>query len=615
MIFGRKARHRADAPAAPMTPAPPEPVVPPTATVATDPVPPAGVAPTAATAAAPAPAAVSAPAAPPPSGPVEAPVIVDLRILLLTSGDDEPSLQAWQARLESEGVPFDRVTAGITRLTTDTLEHHRRHGRYQAVVLATDALVRLRDEVYESSLDPDEWATLRDYLRRYRVRQISAYATPGPAVGLQPASWAGDVGDTVAHLTDAGRAVFPDLVADVPLSAGTYGFRTAVADPTAFTALVVDRENSPVVGVVAYPDGREELVVTVASGPFSRHMHLLGHGLLAWATRGRHLGHHGRFLSMQIDDILLGANVALGADPIRMGPADVDAAARWSADQGVRLDFAYNGWGAVAAIMDRSADALTERLISSAAAFNWVNHTFGHLDLDHATAQQIDDEIVQNLTWARENGVDVPADTLVTGAHSGLLNPALAEVADRRGVRWIASDASRTPRVQPLGDARLVPRHPVNIPLDVCTEEALRQRHATGGAGTDTLERTPVLAMEATLILTHLLSNDPRPHYSHQNTLVGDRLLLGLLDGVLQSCRALIRTAPVQLSLAEAGQELVRRATWAELVDRGTVTARAVGGVVEVVNDADRPVEIPWSGPQGSSGWVTVPAADRLVLT
>lgn len=231
------------------------------------------------------------------STPDTRPQAIDLRVLLLCSDLDEPSTQAWVARLDSEGVPHDVVVAGVDLLTTSTFEWSAGHGRYVAVILATDSLVRLSKGAYTSSLDALEWVTLRNYLRTYRVRQVSAYATPGPTVGLQPASWAGDVGEMTAQLTPAGHAVFDDLVGAVPLSPGTYGYQTAVAQGADFTTLVAGSHDSPVVGVFLHPDEREEMVVTVASGPFSRHMHLLGHGILVWATRGRFLGHHGYYLS------------------------------------------------------------------------------------------------------------------------------------------------------------------------------------------------------------------------------------------------------------------------------------------------------------------------------
>jgi hypothetical protein len=300
-----------------------------------------------------------------------------------------------------------------------------------------------------------------------------------------------------------------------------------------------------------------------------------------------------------------------------MSPDDVLATARWSRQSQVRLDFAFNGWGAVSATMDDARDPLTECLVEEAGEFNWINHTFGHLDLDHLSVAEISDEVTRNLAWAHEHGIDVPSDALVTGAHSGLNNPALATVADRYAIGWIASDASRAPRVQPLAGAHLVPRHPVNIPLDVCTEDALQRRRTSVAASTgvvDTLERVDVLAMDATLILTHVLSNDPRPHYTHQNALVGDRLLLGLLEGVLQSYHCMIRTRPVQLTLAEAGRELLRRAAWSQVIGDEAVSASATDGVVEIVNGSDSAIEVPWAGAGAQGGWVTVPAGGRLVL-
>ena len=541
-------------------------------------------------------------------------MVLDQRVLLLTSGDDEPSAQAWRAQLAGEGVPFDCLTAGVDQLIPATLERGVRHGRYQAVILATDSLVRLRNDVYESSLDPQEWVTLRDYLRAYGVRQISAYTTPGPAVGLQPAIWAGDVGARPAHVTSAGRAVFVDLVGDVPLSPGTYGYQTAVAEGADFTTLVSGPQGSPVVGVFVHSDGREEMVVTIASGPFSRHLHLLGHGMLSWAIGTARVGHHGYFLSVQVDDVLLGAPVPMGSDPIRLTSDDVLATARWSLQSQVRLDFAYNGWGSVTATMDHAVDPLTESLIVSAAHFNWINHTFGHLDLDDVSATVITEEITRNLIWASDHGIDVPADTLVTGAHSGLTNPAMTGVAEQCGIRWIASDASRTPSVQRLGEAHLVPRHPVNIPLDICTHDALAgHRIAHSAAATvDTLERREVLEQEADLIVSHLLSNDPRPHYTHQNALVRDRLLLGLLDDALQSYRALVRIRPVQMTLAEAGRELLRRAAWSEAVAAGVLSIRRTDSGVDIANCSDQDVAVPWTAPGGGSRWMTVAPGDKI---
>jgi hypothetical protein len=419
--------------------------------------------------------------------------------------------------------------------------------------------------------------------------------------------------------------VFCELVGPVPLSAGTYGFITTPLDDANFTSLVVGSSGSPIAGTMTHPDGREELVVTVASGPFSRHMHLLGSGMLDWATRGRRLGHSGFFLSVHVDDVLLGAPLPPDAAPIRMTRSDVVRAAAWSLDTGVRLDFAYNAWGSVTATAGGASDPLTEALVEYAGEFNWLNHTFDHLDLDDASEQEIRDEITRNLQWATDNRIPVERDSLVTGAHSGLDNPAMAAASTACGVRWIAADASLDSGARVIGAARTVPRHPVNIPLDISTREQLSHRPAPAsyGAIVGTIEQTgQLLVMEAGIILDHLLSNDPRPHFAHQNGLVDDRLLLGLLDVVLQSYRELIALPPKQLSLAAAGRELARRERWASALAAGLVAAHLVADVVQITNRSNRAVEAPIMASSGGSAhtgvrgrWIGVAAGQTITLS
>ncbi|MCW2527543.1 MAG: hypothetical protein JWM76_2403 [Pseudonocardiales bacterium] len=542
---------------------------------------------------------------------------VDLRILVLTASEDEPSMLAWGVLLEREGVPFDMLVAGIGNLTIGRLEHRPGRGRYQAIVLATDSLVCLREGSYVSGLTDAEWETLQAYERAYSVRQVSAYATPAPSIGLQPPSWAGDMGETIGVLTQAGRAVFPELVGPVPLSPGTYGFTTAITENANFTTLAESETGSPIVGVVIHPDAREELVFTVATGPYSRHFHLLGHGALQWVTRGKYLGRHSYYLSLQIDDVLLGAPGDIDDPPIRMTPEDVRACVAWSERNRVRLDLAYNGWGSVTALMASSTDPLTDELVENAESFNWLNHTFGHLNLDDVSAEEARDEIKRNVDWAAANRVPVQVGALVTGAHSGLDNPNVAAVLEECGIDWLAADASIEPESRSIAGAQTVPRHPINIPLDVATYENLhRRRHGDrSGLSVDT-KRADAFSIEVGLMLDHILSNDPRPHYTHQNALVRERLLLGLLDDVLKTFRELISVPLRQMSLAEAGLELKRRRKWARLVDDGAVSAAAIGDSVRVENRTIDEVEVPITGDGRTpdQGWVFLGPGQSIVV-
>jgi hypothetical protein len=526
------------------------------------------------------------------------PVAVDLRILLLAASADEPSARAWEALLRREGAPHDVVIAGTQSLTADRLEHRPGHGRYHAIVLSTDTLVRLREGSYVSGLSGDEWDLLRTYEMQYRVRQVSAYATPAPSVGLRSPSWAGDVGGATAVLTAPGRDVFPDLVGPVPLSSGTYGFAADIVDGADFTTLVETPEGSPIVGIVRHASGREELIFTVSTGPSSRHFHLLGHGVMQWAVRGWLGGRRSFFLSLQVDDVLLAASGGIDHPPIRMTPLDVRACVAWSESSRVRLDLAYNGWGSVSAIISGSSDPLTDELVRHAGSFNWLNHTFGHLNLDDVSEAVARDEIRRNLEWAARHGLPVQLGSVVTGAHSGLDNANVAAVLDELGIDWLASDASVEPDSRAIGIAATVPRHPINIPLDASTLDTLRRRGSGRGAGTPGESKAcDQLAVEAGLMLDHLLSGDPRPHYTHQNALVDDRLLLRLLDDVLAQYKQLVTTPPRQISMAEAGLELIRRQRWSSLVDMGAVSAVLVGDAVRIANHSDSGVDIPMCGP------------------
>lgn len=70
----------------------------------------------------------------------------------------------------------------------------------------------------------------------------------------------------------------------------------------------------------------------------------------------------------------------------------------------------------------------------------------------------------------------------------------------------------------------------------------------------------------------------------------------------------------MQLTLAEAGQELLRRAAWSQLIASGAVSGRETDGVVEIANGSATSIEVPWAGPGTQGGWVTVAAGGRLVL-
>jgi hypothetical protein len=343
-----------------------------------------------------------------------------------------------------------------------------------------------------------------------------------------------------------------------------------------------------------------------------------------------------------------------GANPVRMTAADAQYAAQWQRAKNFKLDMVYNaGAGEEWKAEHGNADALTAQLVADRAQYRWINHTYTHpfLGCTQNTAvvpwkcatdaagntlwmsrAEISKQISDNHKWATGKGIAVDRSELVTGEHSGLRttpqqpvdNPNLAPALADNGVQWTASDASREPQQRTVGSAaRTVPRHPMNVYYNVGTAAEMTDEYnwlytsrADGGSGAcednpaSTCMAAPlpvgtgyqdyIVPQEARTALSHLVGNDPRPHYVHQSNLAEERLLYPVLDRTLGDYRALFAdNAPVvNPTQREAGVEFTRRAAWDAALAAGTVTAYRIGDTVTV--KAPSGVVAPVTAPEGT---------------
>lgn len=573
-----------------------------------------------------------------------------MRVLLLGESAIEPGFVAWQRFLARAGTPFDAIALDRQR-RPPVIEGPSGELRYQALILSRAGLI-------EAVLDAGQRMVLDRAARDLGLRRLTAYAYPGPGYGLDRPAWAGELGNTTATLTDAGRELFPYLVGRVPIDEGTWGYLSKPTTVKRFQTLLTGPAGSSLLGIHRDDQQREQMVQTFDTNWSQLHGHLLRQGQLSWLARGVHFGMHRNYLAAHVDDVLM-ANHAwsvtrhvtnLGsAGLLRMTSDDAIRTARWSRRRKVRLDLACNGAGSL-----RFADGATGRdpllhaLLSHRNAFGWINHTFEHRNLDRAAQQTIEDEIDGNLAWAAEHGIELEPQALVTGEHSGLANrlatpprsenPDLAAALSASGIRVLGCDASTSypscgtnAGSRPLspgtpffvGDAFVVPRFPTVLAHDVATERQLLDRlRASGGAGGSWRD---VAAAEARTILVRIVGNDPRPHYFHQCNLIADRsgrgrgrrsLLCVLLDATLSLYRSLISTSTpiVQPTMTEIGGYLVLMRTWRGAVSSGSVRGYVEAAGVVVVNLTDSPLEIPLTGTSAGddyggvrSGWVSVP--------
>ena len=584
---------------------------------------------------------------------------LEMRILLLGGSGSEPGFETWRASLARAGVPFDAIALAHQPPTIRILSPDGTV-RYQALILATDGLLG-------SALDPECRADLYRLERDLGLRRLTAYAYPGPRHGLTAPTWAGRLDDITACLTERGLEVFPYLRGSLPIDPGTWGYLATPDPDECFESLLVAPDGSSLLGIHRDGEGRERMVQTFDTNSAQVQGQLLRQGILAWLTRGTHVGYQRNYLTVQVDDVLLPNYswdprrhaTATGSDAIlRMTADDAARTARWSRTRGIRLDLACNGGGSRRYLAEGGLkrDPLLDALLAERDAFGWINHTFEHRNLDEASREAIEGEIEANLEWAAEHGIEFEPQVLITGEHTGLANLAatpprgenrnLAQALTARRIDFLACDASRpyasggpeqgssrpVPAGVPFatGSAFAIPRYPTALAHDVATPEQLLDRLRSSGHATD--ESWPQLVSgEATRILVKLLGNDPRPHFFHQSNLLANgtgengsisSLVCELLDRVLSLYQSLILPSMpiVQPALAEIGRCLLRLDAWREAIAAGQVVAYLEDGRVRVVNRGTTTLEVPLTGTLlgdaygGSrSAWVPMPPGIAFV--
>jgi hypothetical protein len=357
----------------------------------------------------------------------------------------------------------------------------------------------------------------------------------------------------------------------------------------------------------------KEVVLTFNYNSAMTQWRLLRPGLIRWVTKGVHLGYNRNYLSNHVDDIFLADDlwsVEHKCTPAATSPVDPYCAEGVGGDPNgptVRMTAATSprsstGSGPTASVWTwpSTRRGLGRRpahraLLSNKASFGWINHTWSHPFLgcrayvvpDDASSgcgtwpsvAEIKSEITQNNNWASANRLpNFDPKTLVTGEHSGLDNPNMPQALSETGITNFAADNSRQADQYTLGGAVSVPRHPSSVYYNVSTWAELVDEYNqiylepdSGGkcvnTAVTTCRTTPatkdeILALETQIMLRNVMSNDPRPGYSHQSNLAGDQLILQLLGNVLSTYRSYYtNNAPVvtRRRLLPARSSAVRR--------------------------------------------------------
>ena len=270
----------------------------------------------------------------------------------------------------------------------------------------------------------------------------------------------------------------------------------------------------------------------------------------------------------------------------------------------------------------------------SSAAGSWLPAT-----TTTSPDNSIEQEIGLDQAFGKANGLTNYTPTaIVTGEHSGVESPNMPGALTDTGITTAGSDASRQPQQYTIGSALTAPRYPSNIyynasnfpdelneynTLYVAQGDSLGSTqfpsetgHCTDTSAT-TCRTTPateadLLASESHIMLSHVLSNDPRVGYAHQSDLIGPATdssgadygytILRLIDSMQSQYNAwYASTAPIdQMTDVTEAQTLAEQGAWATASTAGQVSATETNGVVTVTNNGSG-VNVPVTVPPGTT--------------
>ena len=361
---------------------------------------------------------------------------LNLRVLLIGGGSGDPTTNAWESALSSEGVAYTEAdgagalgsqTVALPALTSGTT------GQFNGVVFADSP----------GDFAASQLTALDSYEATYGVRQIDGYIYPGSGVGLTAATDSGPLDGTTGQLTAAGLAALPELKGPVPFDTGTYGFPATVNTGAAFTPWLDNGSGQVMAGVYQHPATDPQANVAELELSFNYNASqlqwlLLAPGLVNWVTNDAHLGLYRNYFGQDVDDFFIAdnewsqqyqctpaavdptdsqcppavqGNPADGPPDTQMSAADVAYVANWEKQSGITLEFAFNGIGACTAPLaadeskakctgsttvggatytDPGQDvdsgypndsAFVNALLTDQGDFNWITHTWSHLFL------------------------------------------------------------------------------------------------------------------------------------------------------------------------------------------------------------------------------------------
>ena len=557
----------------------------------------------------------------PPPPVVAGPRRIAQKVLLLTADTEQPSYLAARDALVRIGIPFEELNAATHEVTPALLMDLKTSTcHFSGVLFSTSGLGYFdAQQGWISALSNEEWQRIASFQLACDAREAVWYAWPSEDLGLTFVS-AFTSDDTVQA-----EVANPSFFKRVPATAQikyqyAAGYRAAIADGASTTPLVTDSTGNVLVATHTRPDGSEVLVSTVDSSPYLPHALALEYDMLRWLTRGLFVGQKQTYFAPQIDDLFLSNDMwrlDLHANPeddthtFRISGTDLLDVATWQSSMQARLPagsqfytiMAYNGLGTTP---DYSSDtSLLAAAHATGSAFQWLNHTWAHTNMDAMTREQARLEVAENCAIGQSLGlVGLACDELVTPDRSGLANEAADLGLVAAGIGYVVSDTSHAasdhrfadnPGDNPsfnVGrisryDSRLyqIPRHPTNVFYDVMNPVELVDSYNVRFPGSATYEE--ILDLNSGYPLLYLLWGDVDPLMFHQANLAtydgaGNSLYSDFVEALMAKYLSISSAPVITLTQREIGDVMKQRAALDACNVRATIVDSPEGRTLEV---------------------------------
>ncbi|HEX2696258.1 MAG TPA: hypothetical protein VHM28_01030, partial [Anaerolineales bacterium] len=542
---------------------------------------------------------------------------IDLKVLVIAADptDTNTALPAIKQALDFQGTPYTVFTASprpgdpnANRLTA-LLSDGSCHAFFEGVILGNGQVAYTDPTAgWESALTNPEWQSLYAFEQEFGIRQVSWYTFPDANYGFNPPSSSGDTTSSPisANYTGAGQPVYPYANTTRPLTIqNAWAYKATPLDSNT-TALLQDSSGNALVAIKTYANGTQNLAMTFDGNPNLTHTVVLAYGAINWVTNGLFLGQRHTFITPQEDDIFIDDHIwaegtACGTDPektpvtYRISGDDLQTFINWQANtqsqsttRNFILTHAFVGEGTTGIY---NPDTLTPKAQANQSAFNWVNHTYTHQNLDNTSYDATTSELTQNNQIAQQMGfTNISVKNLITPDISGLSNANAMKAMYDAGVRYVVSDTSRAGMNNPSPNIGIynqlqpaileIPRYPNNLFYNVSAPAEWLGEYNCFYASFwgHNVTYPELLDKESDVLVHYVLQGNMDPWMFHQPNLRaydGTHTLLGdLMDAVFTKYNALF-VLPIQSpSMDSLGAQFADRMAYSS----SNVTASMVPG-------------------------------------